>query len=179
MCNCFINNTTYATVGLNFFSVDHIFHILCAESLVLCCYISAFSFFIKVVLLQPVSWSFASYFLHSFSKLPMIYALGCSAPYIVIIFLVFGCSSSSSIFVELMVPAPYLTMQAVLELIVEIIFPSFNFNFSIFLTSLMYSLFALSSLYALLHWPPKSQNTFIHLRQYSSSFYQAYLFFFH
>ena len=47
--------------------------------------------------------------------------------------------SSSSIFVQLMIPAPYLTSETALELIAKIIFPLFDFDFSIFLTLLMYS----------------------------------------
>ena len=38
-----------------------------------------------------------------------------------------------------MIPAPYLTMETALELMAEIITPPFKFDFSIFLTLLMYS----------------------------------------
>ena len=104
-------------------------------------------------------------------------ALGCYVPYIVISFLVFRSRSSSSIFIQLMIPAPYLTMETALELMAKIIFPPFNFDFSIFLTFLMYSLFDFSSLHALYHRPLRFQDTCIHLPQYSSSsFYRAYLF---
>ena len=53
-------------------------------------------------------------------------ALGCSAPYIVISFLVFWSSSLSSISVQLMTPAPYLAMETSLELMEEIIFFQLN-----------------------------------------------------
>ena len=102
-------------------------------------------------------------------------ALGCCTPYIVISFLLFRSSSSSSLFVQLMMPAPYVTMETARELMVEIILPPFNFDFSIFLTLL--SLSDLSSLHALHHWPPRFQDTCIHLPQYSSSsFHRVYLF---
>ena len=68
-------------------------------------------------------------------------ALGCCALYIVISFLIFRSSCSSSIFVQLMIPAPYLTMETALELMAEIIFHPFNFDFIIFLTLLMNSFF--------------------------------------
>ena len=80
------------------------------------------------------------------------YGLGYCAPHIVISFLVFRSNSPSSIFVQLMIPAPYLSMESALKLMAELILPLFNLDFSIFLTLLMFfSLFDLSSLHDLQH----------------------------
>ena len=68
-------------------------------------------------------------------------ALELCAPYIIISFFALQSSSSSSIFVQLMILTPYLTMETALEPMAEIIFPPFNFDFSIFLTLLRYSFF--------------------------------------
>ena len=45
--------------------------------------------------------------------------LGCFASYIVTSFLAFRSNSSSSIFTQLIIPAPYLTMETALELMAE------------------------------------------------------------
>ena len=57
-----------------------------------------------------------------------------SAPYIVISFRVLRYISSSFIFVQVMIPATYFTMETDFALMAKIIFPLFNFDFSIFLT---------------------------------------------
>ena len=64
------------------------------------------------------------------------------------------------------------------ELMVEIIFSLFNFDFNIFWVSwCILSSFDILSLHDLLHWPPKFKDTCIHLAQYSLfSYHQTYLF---
>ena len=87
-------------------------------------------------------------------------ALWCCAPYIVISFLVFQSSSSSSIFVQLMITASYLTMETALELMPK--WYSLHITLSLVYFSLFWcilSLFDLSFLYALHHQPPRFQDT--------------------
>ena len=64
------------------------------------------------------------------------------------------------------------------ELMVEIIFSLFSFDFNIFWVSwCILSSFDILSLHDLLHRPPKFKDTCVHLAQYSLFFYhQTYLF---